>query len=58
MVGGNAVHLLGNNPIHASGNSARPVIYAPSLMVEAGVGGIELGNDLVLAPSPLGNSSI
>ena len=39
-------------------NKDRPPIYAPTLTVEAGAGGIELGNDLVLAPSPLGNLSL
>ena len=53
--GGHGVHLLGNNPVHTANNPGRLPIYAPKLEVHAGAGGIELGNDLVLAPSALGS---
>ena len=55
LEGGNGVHLLGNNPVHTANNPGRLPIYAPKLEVHAGAGGIELGNDLVLAPSALGS---
>ncbi len=35
-----------------------PPIYPGSLTLEAGAGGIELGNDLILFPSPRGNLDI
>ena len=56
--GGNAVHLLGNNPLRTSANPDRLPIYAPQLTVVGGAGGIELGNDLILAPSSRGSLSL
>ena len=54
LEGGHGVHLLGNNPVRTASNPDRPPIYAPSLEILAGAGGIELGNDLILAPSAFG----
>ena len=55
LEGGHGVHLLGNNPVRTANNPGRLPIYAPKLEVRAGAGGIELGNDIVLAPSALGS---
>ena len=54
---GNAVQLLGSNlPRRAGQESSFPALYAPSLFVSAGAGGILLRNDipLTLFPSPIG----
>ncbi len=57
---GDGVHLLGTNPAHASNNEniTRIPVYPPQLEIHAGKGGVELGNDLVLYPSPTGRLSI
>lgn len=52
LAAGNSVQLLGNAPVHASDNPDRPPIYPPKLDVSAGPGGVTLGNDLILFPSP------
>lgn len=49
---GNSVQLLGNAPAHVTDNPDRPPIYPPTLEISAGAGGILLGNDVVLFPSP------
>lgn len=53
--GGESVHLVGDGVLHAAGNPTRPPIYPPILDVDAGPGGVVLGNDLILAPSPVGS---
>ncbi|HXI50638.1 MAG TPA: filamentous hemagglutinin N-terminal domain-containing protein, partial [Candidatus Saccharimonadales bacterium] len=60
LAAGNSVQLLGNAPIHdiSNGNADRPVIYAPQLDIDAGAGGVVLGNDVILFPSPLGSLHI
>jgi hypothetical protein len=56
--GGDSVQLLGNNIARTSSNPDRPPIYAPILDITAGAGGVVLGNDVVLYPSPLGSLNI
>lgn len=58
LTAGNAVELLGQNPAHTTDNRNRPPIYAPILAITAGAGGVVLGNDVILAPSPLGSLRI
>ena len=58
LTAGNSVQLLGDSIAHAAGNSDRQVIYPPCLSIEAGPGGVVLGNDVILYPSPLGSLSI
>ena len=55
---GNSVHLLGDNVAHVQANADRPLIYPPRLGITAGPGGVLLGNDLILYPSPLGSLSL
>jgi filamentous hemagglutinin family protein len=49
---GNSVQLLGNSPAHTADNPDRLPIYPPQLSIHAGSGGVVLGNDVVLYPSP------
>ena len=58
LTAGNSVQLLGNAPAHLNDNRDRPPIYAPQLVIEAGAGGVVLGNDLVLYPSAFGELQI
>src|SRR6266849_3314480 len=58
LTAGNSVQLLGNAPAHLNDNRDRPPIYAPQLVINAGAGGVVLGNDLVLYPSALGQLQI
>ncbi len=58
LVGGHSVQLLGDNLARTADNPGRPPIYAPILNIEAGAGGVLLGNDVVLYPSPQGSLSI
>ncbi len=53
--GGNSVQLAGTSIARTPSNPDRPPIYAPILDITAGAGGIVLGNDVVLYPSPLGS---
>ncbi|PWU12962.1 MAG: hypothetical protein C5B50_20360 [Verrucomicrobia bacterium] len=55
---GNSVQLLGSALTSNSDNHNRPAIYPPILNVQAGAGGVVLGNDLVLYPSSLGSLNI
>ena len=58
---GNAVQLVGSNlPRRPGLESSFPVIFAPSLFVSAGAGGILLRNDipLTLFPSPIGQLTL
>ena len=56
---GNTVRLLGDNlPRNANDSDAPPIIYAPTLNVTAGAGGIVLGNNVILSPSALGSLSM
>ena len=60
LTGNSSVQLLGSSLAHAMSNlnSDRPPIYAPILEIHAGAGGLVLGNDVVLYPSPLGSLHI
>lgn len=60
LTGDDSVQLLGSNPAHASNNqnADRPPIYPPELVIHAGAGGVVLGNDVVLYPSPKGQLEI
>ena len=58
LTGGNSVQLLGSNLPRTTGNSDLPPIYPPKLDITAGAGGVVLGNDVILYPSPLGSLSI
>ncbi len=56
--GGNSVQLMGADPAHTSENPNKLPIYPPILDVTAGAGGVHLGNDVILFPSPLGSLSV
>jgi hypothetical protein len=51
---GNSVQLLGVNPPRNAGISI-PSIYPPTLDITAGAGGVVIGNEIILFPSPLGS---
>jgi filamentous hemagglutinin family protein len=51
-----SVDLAGGGPRNPGENP--PIIYPPSLTIDAGAGGITLGSDVVLFPSPTGNLNI
>ena len=53
LTAANSVQLLGNAPAHVNDNPDRLPIYPPQLNISAGPGGVVLGNDVVLFPSPL-----
>jgi hypothetical protein len=55
---GNSVQLTGQNRPRLSGDISIPMIFPPSLTIQAGAGGIILGNDLNLFPSPDGNMNL
>jgi filamentous hemagglutinin family protein len=55
---GNAVFLEGTLlPRYSTGDEV-PIIYPPSLSIEAGAGGVTLGNNVTLFPSPKGQLTI
>jgi filamentous hemagglutinin family protein len=54
---GKAVNLLGTSLPRDSGQSV-PCIYPPSLTINAGSGGVTLGSDVTLFPSPDGELTI
>lgn len=51
LTAGNSVQLLGNSLAHTTSNPDRPAIYPGRLTINAGAGGVVLGNDVVLYPS-------
>ena len=55
---GNSVQLTGQNLPRLSGDVSIPAIYPPSLAIQARAGGIILGSDLILFPSPDGNLNL
>ncbi|MDB6032378.1 MAG: Filamentous hemagglutinin family outer membrane protein [Verrucomicrobiales bacterium] len=56
---GNGIHLLGANLPRINGqNQAMKAIYPPRLSLDAGSGGIELDNSLILFPSALGQLNV
>jgi len=56
---GNSVSLAGGAlPRAATAANAVPIIYPPTLTIDAGPGGITLGNSVKLYPSPTGNLTI
>jgi filamentous hemagglutinin family protein len=58
LTAGNSVQLLGNNLARTQDNPDRPPIYPPQLSVSAGAGGVLMGNNVILYPSPQGSLSI
>ena len=58
LTGDNSVQLLGNNPAHVNDNADRPPIYPPQLVIQAGAGGVVMGNDVILYPSAFGKLQI
>jgi hypothetical protein len=54
---GDAVNLLGSDLPRYSGYLV-PVIYPPTLTINAGIGGISLGNNVTLFPSPEGELTV
>jgi filamentous hemagglutinin family protein len=54
---GDAVNLLGSDLPRQSGFLV-PIIYPPSLTINAGVGGVSLGNNVTLFPSPEGELTV
>ncbi len=55
---GNAVNLLGMDLPRYQKSSSLPCIYPPSLTINAGAGGVTLGNDVILFPSPDGELTV
>ena len=56
---GNSVDLLGDNvPRNSDESLAVPIIYPSTLNISAGAGGVVLGSDVILFPSPQGSLSI
>jgi filamentous hemagglutinin family protein len=57
---GNEVHLWGNNLPRSDslGNLNRISIYPPILNIQAGAGGVEVGGEIILFPSPSGSLEI
>ena len=56
--GGRSVQLMGNAPAHLADNVDRLPIYPPILDITAGLGGVHLGNEVILYPSPEGSLNI
>ncbi|MDB6066571.1 MAG: Filamentous hemagglutinin family outer membrane protein [Pedosphaera sp.] len=56
--GGNSVQLMGDSPLHTADNPSRLPIYPPILDIQAGAGGVHLGNDVILFPSPMGSLTV
>jgi filamentous hemagglutinin family protein len=54
---GNAVNLLGTDLPRNSG-ALVPIIYPPTLTINAGPGGVSMGNDVTLFPSPEGELTV
>ncbi len=54
----NQVTLTGSSLARSTRGQGIPVIYPPSLSIEAGSGGIVLGSDITLFPSASGNLSL
>src|SRR5262249_56374966 len=55
---GNQIVLAGNSLPRSPGGSLIPIVYPPTLRLGAGAGGIQLGTDLALFPSPIGDVEI
>ena len=55
---GDAVFLEGTLLPRYSSGDAVPPIYPPSLTIQAGAGGVTLGNNVILYPSPYGELTI
>jgi filamentous hemagglutinin family protein len=57
---GNEVHLWGDNMPRSDsvGTLATTSIYPPTLDITAGAGGVEVGNEVILFPSPDGSLEI
>ena len=54
---GYAVNLLGTD-IPRSSSALVPIIYPPTLTINAGAGGVSLGSDVTLFPSPYGELTV
>lgn len=55
---GDAVDLLGSSLPRNSGEQSIPEIFPPTLDIIAGAGGVTLGNNITLFPSPIGQLNI
>jgi len=58
LKGGNSVQLLGSSLPRTGNNRDLPPVYPPSVEVEAGAGGVVLGNDVVQYPSAQGTLKV
>ena len=58
MQAGNALALLGTTLPRDTFDQGLTPIYPGTLTISAGAGGVSLGNDVTLFPSPLGNLRI
>lgn len=53
-----SVQILGGQDLPRNLNESIPSIYPPSLFIEAGAGGVLIGNNVFLYPSPVGQLSV
>lgn len=58
LTAANGVTLLGGAVPRNSGGAGIPIIYPPSLEISAGAGGVELGANLTLFPSAMGQLAV
>jgi filamentous hemagglutinin family protein len=58
LIGLQSVELLGAALPRNRNESSIPSLYPPSLSITAGAGGLLLGNNVTLFPSPVGNLSV
>jgi hypothetical protein len=58
LAGGNSVQLLGSNLTRPAAGNPVPIVYPPRLTLDAGAGGITLGNDVILFPSSKGDLQV
>ncbi|HAM73845.1 MAG TPA: hypothetical protein DCM86_19615 [Verrucomicrobiales bacterium] len=58
LAAANQILLTGTSLPRSAGGLGIPVIYPPSLSLSAGSGGVVLGSDVTLFPSPTGNLSV
>ena len=58
LVGRQSVDLIGAALPRNRNESSIPSLYPPNLAITAGAGGVLLGNNVILFPSPAGNLSV
>ncbi len=58
LAAGVGVQLLGGALPRAKGEDGLGIFYPPTLAIDAGAGGVLMGNNLTLMPSPQGNLDI